>query len=177
MWLTSISRRSFRGAPPTATRHTNKAIIIVCILTLYPGRKEEKEKWHMAFVFFVSSLWFLHRLALWGQTTMRDSTHVLEQRLLGFLRVLAMSVMCFTGCCIAEKGNIDLIWERAAVSQSAGGTEKLTDTQRETPLKAYGCQKCDPPWRHRPIVGDGFPFVSFLLVCSYWTTPKWSSPV
>lgn len=50
---------------------------------------------------------------------MGDNTCVFVQRLLGLSQGVAVSVMCFTGCCIAEKGNIDLIRERAAVSQSA----------------------------------------------------------
>lgn len=58
----------------------------------------------------------------------------------GFSQGVAVSVMCCTGCCIAEKGNIDLIRERAAVSQSAGGTEQLTDTQRD-PIKGLRLSK------------------------------------
>lgn len=43
---------------------------------------------------------------------MRDNTPVFVQRLLGFSQGVAVPVMCFTGCCIAGKDNIDLIRER-----------------------------------------------------------------
>lgn len=49
---------------------------------------------------------------------MRDNTRVCSEAV-GVSLDVAVSVMCFTGCCIAEKGNIDLIRERAAVSQCA----------------------------------------------------------
>lgn len=98
-----------------------------------------------------------------------SNTHVFAQRLLWFSQGVAVSVMCFTGCCIAEKSNIDLIrvkepqWVRVPEEQS------IWQIRWETPLKAHSCQKCDLTWKNRYTVGDNVPFGLFAPVRVFWS--------